>query len=151
MKYLINASNRTLEFNVDDVSIFHNKIIATNTWTDLYANYDYRVDPFDHVIAVHVYGKNTAASPQINLCYRTKNMVSTVTTSQMNIHHNKLYTGADKLTGLVDINQVYTFNESMTLAGLPANDNMIQVFIDPVGTAFTGYLYVSVYVVRNSR
>lgn len=151
MKYQINASNRTLEFEVDDVEIFHVKLTAVNTWLDLYAGYNNRVDPFDHIIAIHVYGKNTAGSPAIGLDFRTRNNISTAINGPFNIHSNKISSTADKFVGMSDINHVFTFNESSSLAGLPANDNNMQMQINSLNSSFAGYIYVNIYVVRNSR
>lgn len=147
MKRIINAQNGTLEFDLDDdVEVWPCYINAKNVWSFVGGEF-YRFKPFDHIMAIHVIGKNTIANPELFLVSRM-NEFSTLNYSSEEAFHGNPY--ALSMKGMVDINFLLNYDSVGNMLYGQFPESTLQFKLDNV-SVFTGWLLINVYIKRNSR
>lgn len=149
MKKIINAMNGAIEFDQDeDVEILSCYIDAKNTYVDVGGEFA-RIKPFDQIMAIHVFGKNTIASPQIHLYTQLCEFQSwpEVLTDESPLTNDG---PVGLLVGQADVNYLYRYNNCFNVLYGIHPQSIMRMKIHTSST-FTGWLHVNVYVKRNSR
>ena len=149
MKKIINALNGTLEFDKDDdVEIFRCYLNAKNVWVFVGEEHQrFKILKYDHIVAMHIFGKNTIASPQIILNCRLQSLDNGTFTSASNVCYDL---NALTMQSMADINFLLTSDQIKNLLTDQFDNSLLQLRIDST-SVFTGYLYINVYIKRNAR
>ena len=148
MKRIINAQNGSIEFdNDDDFEIWTASINTKNTWEFVGSDYKHKFLPHDQVMAIHVFGKNTSASPDLNLFRRLKRYPVGTYTSAENLIFEADNNG---FIGIVDINWLFDWKKTNSVLYGQFDVSTLEIMIDN-DSNFTGYLFVNVYVKKNNE
>lgn len=150
MKRIINATNGSLEFdNAEEIQSVKTFINAPSVYVKL-INGNPATSSFkagDQILAVHIVGKNTHATPNFSIQSR---QVEATSSTNFNRAGQPVAWYAPSIEGITDINWLYG----------PGEINPVALFLDVYSEVtydyqasgnFTGYLHITVYYKRFSR
>ena len=140
MKFSIVANNGSLEFDEnDDIEAFTTKITAKNTYEYLGSEHA-RFNKNAKIIAIHVVGKNIAATPTLFLSSRVGEYPLGTFDSDI-----VLTPSGSPFGGVVDINYLITFDKLDGFYKPYGIKNVYQYVIDNYSN-FTGQILITTYV-----
>lgn len=148
MRRIVNAQNGTIEFNDDeDFEIWPAFLNSSGVWAYVGGDHPkYVLKPYDQIMAVHVFGKNTAVSPRFALQVQLREHQGAWATGDTRYYPFSLY--ANTFDGLIDINWIFDWKNSNSILTDQFPRSLLDLKIED-GADFTGYLYANFYIKKN--
>ena len=140
MKLSVVAQNGSIHFDEnEDIEVIQTVISAKNVWQFLVTEHT-RFKDKSKIVAIHVVGKNTSATPNIILRARSSEYASGVFEAEHQLTLDSIF----NFTGMVDVNWLIHSDNFYDFA----KPHFQTVFQYQVLNAsfFTGYLVINTYV-----